>query len=526
MNTHKLLISFFAVSSAVIACGPEENIELEDAESEVHGVCANADPSTGNVKTEKIIDRNISTTYSNGGGWQSATIDLGCTARITGVRRHMTRTAPNGTRVNHGESVSISKDGVTWGALTGATTFGWTSYVNYVSDAWHSLPYGWSKWLRPNKSVSARYVRYSWDGHADAMSEVEVSIRAITASATPINNTSAWDALDGSTSTGLQTNSTNWQNVTVDLGRPVLFSRLRRHMNGTGTTRGAQGERVQVSLDGTNYRDLLATDVTGWEGYNNYAPEAWDTVTYGWSEWMRVRNPKSVRYVRFLWDGNNDSLNELETDFITDAGDASYDFDPSDAAFASAVQNTHPFIQSGPIQIPLTLDQVRGQVGLTGAYDGHIFKRNNITGPGKLRAFMSLVDNAGDVRGSIIVLQSGLGYDGGLLCGNTDIPMGTELQVRLSPWTYDGRFAMQLGGSYDPMRDLRIGRQGLTTREVSGFPISGEVEVTMHAVLQTYLDRSHVVGFVEMVMPSPCNDATFEVQFYRREASLLDAYGY
>lgn len=526
MNTPKLVFSVFLISNSFLACGPEEYVELAGDESEVHGICANADPSTNNVKTAAVIDRNISTTYSNGSGWQSATIDLGCTAKVTGIRRHLTRVSPLATRVNRGESVSVSKDGVNWGPLTGAGTFGWTSYVNYLPDAWHSLPYGWSKWLRPNKALSARYIRYSWDSQGDAMSEVEVSTRAIVADLPAINNTSAWDVLDGVTTTGFQSGSTNWQNVVVDLGRPVLFSRFRRHMSGVGANRGNQGERVQVSLDGMSYRDLLASDVAGWESYHNYAPEAWDAVPYSWSAWMRVRNPVSVRYVKFLWDGNNDALNEIETDYVTDAGDTAYDFNSQDAAFWASVRSTHPFIQSGPIQIPLTMDQVRWQVGFTGAFDGHIYWRTNLSGPGRLRAFLSLVDNGGDVRGTMTVLQGGLKYEGGLLCGATDIPMGTQLQIRMSPWTYDGRFATQLGGSYDPTRDLRIGRQGFTSREVSGFGVSGDVDVTMHAVLQTHLDRSHVVGDVTLEMPSPCADATFEVQFFRRDYSLLEAYGY
>lgn len=525
MKSYILLPSLILLQTFASACGSEAGEESE-ADSFVQGTCANADPTTNDVKTLAVIDRDPATSYSNGNGWQSATIDLGCSARVTGVRRYLRRVSGTSNRVGRGESVSVSKDGIAWTSLTGATTFGWATYVNYIPEAWHSMPYGWSKWLRPNKPTTARYIRFSWDEHNDALAEVEVSIRSITSSAQASNGTNVWDVLDGSATTGFRTASANWQYVTVDLGRPILVSRFRRQMSGTGTTRGNQGERLQLSSDGTTYRDLLNTEVLGWETYNNYAPEAWDGVPYGWTAWLRIRNPQPIRYVRFMWDGNNDALNEIEIDSMTDSGDTSYDFGPQDAAFWSSVQSSHPFAPSGPIQIPLSLDDLRRQVGFTGAYDGFIFKRNNIVGSSKVRAFLSLVDNGGDVRGTITVLGDGLGYDGGLICGTTDFPRGTQLQIRMQPWTYDGRFTAQLGGSYDASRDLRIARQGVTTREVGGLPVSGDVEVTTHAVLQTYLSRTHVVADVSIVTPSPCNDATLEVQFFRREDSLLAAYGY
>jgi subtilisin family serine protease len=138
------------------------------------------------------------TTYfdSTHDNWQYVTIDFKCVGAFSGLRRYMTRDGSNisGNRGLQGEGVTYSLDGVTWTNLTGATTNGWGSYINYLPHAWHTVNYGWSSWLNLNTPVTARYVRYHWDDNYDALNEIEI---AFDARATCTGQTTA--------------GSTNWQ---------------------------------------------------------------------------------------------------------------------------------------------------------------------------------------------------------------------------------------------------------------------------------------------------------------------------
>ncbi|MGI9335064.1 MAG: hypothetical protein ACR2RL_18115 [Gammaproteobacteria bacterium] len=108
--------------------------------------------------------------------WQYLQIDFQCIGELRGLRRHMTSDGADATgqRGSQGEGVSYSLDGITWTQLTGSTTSGWNTYVNYAPHAWHSLPYGWSAWLSLGAPAVARYVRFHWDGDDDALNEIEV----------------------------------------------------------------------------------------------------------------------------------------------------------------------------------------------------------------------------------------------------------------------------------------------------------------------------------------------------------------
>jgi hypothetical protein len=114
--------------------------------------------------------------FSSYDNWQYLQVDFGCVGTFTGLRRLMTlgfsQVVTN--RGPQGEAASYSLDGQQWTPLTGSTTSGWASFVNYRPHAWHSLPYGWSPTLELDVPVQARYVRFSWDGAGDLLHEVDI----------------------------------------------------------------------------------------------------------------------------------------------------------------------------------------------------------------------------------------------------------------------------------------------------------------------------------------------------------------
>ncbi|MEM7585341.1 MAG: discoidin domain-containing protein [Acidobacteriota bacterium] len=116
--------------------------------------------------------------YSN---WQFLQLAFDCEIELTAIRRMMTRngSSTSGQRSWQGEQVSYSLDGQTFHHITPAASSGWESYVAYHPRAWHSVEYGWSRWLVPNQPVRARWVRFHWDGDSDYLHEVEVDARAV-----------------------------------------------------------------------------------------------------------------------------------------------------------------------------------------------------------------------------------------------------------------------------------------------------------------------------------------------------------
>ncbi|MEZ4619471.1 MAG: hypothetical protein R2867_28750 [Caldilineaceae bacterium] len=111
--------------------------------------------------------------------WQFVRLSANCLMELKGLRRYMTRDGKNATghRGAQGETVSYSIDGVHWVNLTGETTSGWESYTNYRPHAWHSVQYGWSKWLTLKSPVYARHIRFHWDGDGDALNEIEIDMQ-------------------------------------------------------------------------------------------------------------------------------------------------------------------------------------------------------------------------------------------------------------------------------------------------------------------------------------------------------------
>jgi len=139
----------------------------------------------------------------------------------------------------------------------------------------------------------------------------------ITASQTGLGGTTPVMAYDAKTNTFFRSSYDNWQWLRVDFGEVVEITKVRRYMSRDGTNitgnRGAQGEQIWTQGRTTDPRVVLpAAQTTGWSAYNNYNPNAWHSVVYGWSAWLNFNAPKRARYFEFNWDGNADALNEVE----------------------------------------------------------------------------------------------------------------------------------------------------------------------------------------------------------------------
>jgi|CXWL01.1.fsa_nt_gi hypothetical protein len=123
------------------------------------------------------------------------------------------------------------------------------------------------------------------------------------------------NTVDGQTGTFLQTNFGNWQHVQLSFECEIEIAGFRRFMARAGrTVRGDQGEQFLVSQDGVNWTYVTRAASTGWQIYYPYHPQAWHSVAYGWSAWLRPTAPMRARHVRFRWDGDADTLNEIDLD--------------------------------------------------------------------------------------------------------------------------------------------------------------------------------------------------------------------
>jgi hypothetical protein len=501
---HGFLIYGICIASIAASCDPGDPPQIRQEQHRLDFLCGSAvQPAITPAGASVLIDKNTSTKFGTGNNnWQFVTIDLGCAATISGMRRNMVKDQPAATRTNQGEQWQYSTNGTTWTSLTGPTTFGWSSYVNYGANlhAWHSTPYGWSRWLRPTSPITARYLRYHWDGNQDSVTEVEVDSRTITTQRVAINNTSAWDVINSDETTGLETGYLDWQYVTIDLGRTVQLSRLRRHMSGSGN-RAWDGEAWTVSSDGTTYNYLTAADVTGWESYINYGASnnAWRSVPYGWSAWLALGSPRYVRYLRYHWDGNADRLNEIEFQEVLTGTDPNYDFLWTSGGFTPSVPDYSGF---NPAPSMWTI-MSNPQTGFTGFYEGEIW--SNVGGGQRSQVSAVLLSSAsGEVRGTIDFSQGLTAvYLDGLFCSNKIIPEGTRLAVRMTPWTNDGRF------SETPLLSDYLYASGSTSRPVSGFGVDGTATFNLYAQLSltelgSNSPRSELVVYVEY--DTPCTD--------------------
>lgn len=138
---------------------------------------ASTDKTPRQGTAANIIDGNPATSFTSSfDDWQFVTIDLGCERPFAGLRRSMSTGNGDFVRASQGETVSFSTDGQTFTRLTSTTSTGWETAVNYRPHAWHSLPYGWSPWIRPTTPLTVRAVRFEWDGNGDALNEVELDV--------------------------------------------------------------------------------------------------------------------------------------------------------------------------------------------------------------------------------------------------------------------------------------------------------------------------------------------------------------
>ncbi len=525
------------------------------------------------------IDGDEATGYrSNNHNWQNVVVDLGCEVPISGVRRKMT--GSGATRGLQGEGFAISRDGQTWTTLLGSTTSGWSAYANYRPHAWHSVVYGWSRWLRLGTTSQARYVRFSWDGNGDALDEIEIDTRSAFASASAVTGR-ADDVLDGDPQTGFRSSSRAWQYIEVDLGETIHLTALRRHMSGNGAHRGLKGEYWEISEDGSSWTRLTTAEVEGWDAYINYRPHAWHSVSYGWSDWLELRQPARVRNVRFRWDGAGDRLDEIEFSRTLVGADQAYDFDPNESS-----HRVDPRVwPAGPIKPPssgivispqpTTAYDLGHRIGVTGMYHGWVSPQPSLPsgycsggggrscwstldcragevcfavsppGPppnvtargGRTRATLSLTESSGEVRGYLRINESGLVYNGGALCGETMLDVGSELAVRMRGSSDDGRFSNRLSSlRVYPGPFTQRFLAGQTARTVDRFAFSGTVRTTFTAAVDIkqhqavgqhgFRTGTQLFGLVIADMPSPCPDARLALEFERQDGSLMRGLGW
>lgn len=523
MNATRRTTTTLLLSILLAACGGE--LDLETTPSAVTGACSlvttASNPGVNGSTPGRAFDRDLATGFAtNFNSWQYLQLDFGCPVRVTGIRRHLSSsTSPN--RVQQGEQVLVSSDGVNWTHLTPQTTFGWSGYVAYSPNAWHSVPYGWSAWLRPTTALTVRFLRYRWDGNNDVLNELEVDSRVVTTDQPPTTGR-GYDAFDGNTATGFRTAYPDWQYVQVDLGEQRLINRVRRHMSGVGSTRGAVGEQFLYSADGLSWTYFSASNSSGWP-YTNYTPTAWSNVPYGWSAWLKLNAAVVARYVRFRFDANNDSVNEVEIGEFTDGGDVSYDFSPRDATYAGSVGAYLASFHFNPNFQTFNSSRAKHLVGFTGTYQGRIF------GNGSTLAYLTLTDDGVDVRGELLIGDDGrLIYDGGLFCGTTPFARGTRIAVRMHHWVgYDGRYSAYDASYHPSFGDARHFGEGFTHRRADGSGVSDYVDSTFHAMLQTSdVYGSRLVGDLQIDAPSVCADDNFTFYFVRDDVALAPALGF
>lgn len=525
---------FVVFATLAVACGDQLDSAVDTQISAIGPGCTPSVTAShaginGTVPAN-IFDRNPSTFFKTSHlDWQYVQIDLGCPIPFSGLRRSMTGTT---NRTNEGEQVQISANGTTWTALTGPTTFGWNSYTNYGANlhAWRAVPYGWSAWLRPNTPSTIRYVRFHWDGNNDQLDEVQIDSRIPTSDRSGISGTTPWSAIDGNTSTGFETGYSSWQYVQLDFGNIIPLARVRRNMS-SGLGRNGQGEGFSYSVDGSTWVDFTTTNSSGWGAYNAYATGAWHSVPYGWSAWLSLNQPAAARYVRFRWDGNLDRVNEVEVDYPVDRGDPSYDFVHGATGFESNVAS-HAQSYISTCQPPLVCpgfeaSGVRYSIGFTGTYDAQLYPFPYPTGHTPMKAVMRLRDTGTEVRGAL-VLTSPFRINLSGACGWVDVPAGTELDLRLTPWTYDGRFT-NLDNTYYPVfGDTRHHATGTTVRPVETFWGNGTLTMTFHATVQAMhtATRTVLAADITFTPSSSCSATTATVFAERREDTLRQALGY
>jgi hypothetical protein len=139
---------------------------------------------------------------------------------------------------------------------------------------------------------------------------------------------------------------------------------------------------------------------------------------------------------------------------------------------------------------------------------------------------------------TISPLAASATIDGDPYTGDSAVAAGTQLPVRMMPWTHDGRFDEQLWsiGSRPGEAHVRDFKRGTTSRAVDRFPVSGNVQTTFTAAFQTrndsvqgpfdYLTYTHLFGELVLDPPNPCADGLLRLEFTRNDPMLLEGLGW
>lgn len=181
----RIMRSPLVVALLVVGCGrtelPAEEIAPAPTPSPVERCSVVVTTShTGQGTGALARDGNPETGFvSSHRDWQFLQVDFGCAGSFRGLRRMLVGGSMGSTsRGLQGEGVAHSLDGQTWTTLTAATSSGWEGGVAYAPSAWHSLPIGWTPFIRPKSAVTARFVRFNWDGDGDSLREVDIDFAA------------------------------------------------------------------------------------------------------------------------------------------------------------------------------------------------------------------------------------------------------------------------------------------------------------------------------------------------------------
>jgi hypothetical protein len=156
------------------------------------------------------------------------------------------------------------------------------------------------------------------------------------------NGTTAALAIDGDPATGFVTSVSGWQSITIQFHCPMDFSGFRRLMTyygrGTGVrdrnlVRTGRGETIRFNAYGrtwpvTGSPDRASEDFEawrewtrmwayGWEEHDaiGFGQDRWESVDYGWSDWLRIETFSGVWSVEYRWEGTpGESVDEIEVD--------------------------------------------------------------------------------------------------------------------------------------------------------------------------------------------------------------------
>lgn len=249
------------------------------------------------------FDGSLTTSFrSSYDDWQYLQVDFGVAGRFSGLRRYMTSngTSIAGQRTTQGEGAQYSLDGANWFELTAHNTRGWEDYFNYGArqHAWRNLAYGWSAWLDVTNPVSARYVRFNWDGANDALNEVEIGFFSPALHSTNVV-TAVADAQTVSGLPGANYGSQATFSTIASAGAEAMRSHLRFDLSSIPRDSAIQSAQLELFA-----ADVGGTGVRRAQVFSVNAP--WVENSIRWSNQPPVRTAGAIRTVTLnqwnTWD--------------------------------------------------------------------------------------------------------------------------------------------------------------------------------------------------------------------------------